>query len=402
MQGQIDFVENYRFIKDESLSYTDVPKGIIFPHSMPDGNQNMRGIGGVYDKDFNIITNAQTLHSIDGNINVVCGGEAPPPCSKSIDFIDEEVVWLGYAWDFWGHFLSDSISRLWFLLNKKNLKCCYISGDETFLEIFELFGLSHDNLLRISKPTMFRNVIVPDISFCYYDYCSIEYKQTIERIRKTINSEGIEKVYLSRSNYGGTFGENLLEEIFEKEGFKIFYPELLRVKEKISILKGAKVVAGTSGTGMHNILFSEDGIKSINFNRSNTILKMQCAIDEIKNLDSIYVDVYQNILPVASSAQPYLIGITPQLLEFFNDYGINFRYKNGRFRNTYYNKFVKDILYFMDLWAKVNVKENSTLPEAVSRKDIAECINSIFEMYELYMLTKSKKTIKDKIMSLLK
>lgn len=312
------------------------------------------------------------------------------------------MVWLGYLWDFWGHFLSDSISRLWFLLKETRLKCCYISSDETFLECFNLFGLSSDRMIRITRPTQFKKVIIPDISFCYYDYCYTEYKQTIEKIRKTVNPEGINKVYLSRSNYGGTFGENLLEEIFKKEGFKIFYPELLSIKDQISIMKGAKIVAGISGTAMHNVLFSEDGIKCINLNRSDTISKMQCAIDEMKDLDAVYIDVFQNILPIASSAQPYLVGVTPQLLNFFKDNEINFRYKNGRFKNIYYKDFAKDILYFMDLWAKVNIKERSTLPEYISRKEISECINSVFETYELYMLTKSKKTIKDKILSFLK
>lgn len=93
MQEQVNFIENYKFLKDDVLSYTSVPNGIIYPHSMPKDTQNMRGIGGVYDDDFRVVKNAQTLHSIDGKISVVCGGEAPPPLLKVLILLVKR--WFG-------------------------------------------------------------------------------------------------------------------------------------------------------------------------------------------------------------------------------------------------------------------------------------------------------------------
>lgn len=328
----------------------------------------------------------------------------PPPSLESIDFIDEEVVWLGYAWDFYGHFLSDSLGRLWYLLNNKNLKVCYISKDENpFIEFFRLFGLKDEQMIRVTKPTRFRKIIVPEPAFRYHDYYHEKFKDIINEITKNINPAKFKKVYLSRGKYNPsvpTLGEKVIEDVFKKQGFKVIYPERLSIKKQISLMKGAKIVAGVSGTSLHNILFSNDEIKLISLNRSADVLYMQLLIDELKNIDAVYVDVYQNPLPISYYAQPYLLGITDEFLQFCKDYNfkLSCKFKNGKYKfdREVYEDFSKDICRWLYAWTQVNSSRPELLPETLKTSDILEMLRDIWKIYNIDRIAKRKKTFNEK------
>ncbi len=397
-----DAVEKFNFKKD-MLKVEIIEKGFIYPCE-PVNNELVRTYGGVFDADYNPVELSYTKHCDFNRISIV-NGEAPPPIPETIDFIDEEVVWLGFAWDFYGHFLSDSLGRLWYLLKNKNLKVCYISRSEnTFLDFYRLFGLKDEQIIRVTKLTKFRRIIVPEPAFRYHDYYHDSFKDIINEITKDIEPAKYKKIYLSRSQYNKevpTLGEKVIQDTFTKKGFKIIYPETLSLKSKIAIMKGAEIIAGTTGTNMHNILFAGDGIKSVCLNRSADILYMQLLIDEMKNIDAVYVDVYQNPLPITYHSQPYLLGITEELLKFFNDYNFNFKYKikndKYKFSPEIYEDFTKDIIQWLYAWTKNNLNRADLLPETLKTSDILNMMNEIWQIYDIKKLSKRKKSLSEKL-----
>lgn len=407
MINDFEKINNYKLKKD-NLSLEVVDNGIIYP-CKPKDDDKIRTYGCVLDSNLSPVELSFTTHSNFQNTSLICG-EAPPPCSESVDFIDEEVLWLGYAWDFYGHFLSDSLGRLWYLINNKNMKVCYISRtNDTFLDFYRLFGLKDEQIIRVSKPTRFRRIIVPEPAFRYHDYYHEKFKDILNEITKDVPAAKFNKIYLSRRKFNPeipTLGEKVIEDIFVKNGFKVIYPETLSLKKKIAIMKGADVVAGTTGTNMHNILFCNDSVKSICLNRSADVLYMQLLIDEMKNLDAVYVDVYQTPLPISYFSQSYLLGLTEELLLFFKDNNFNFKYKvkdgKYKFKSKIYDDFSKDLCHWLYAWANVNSKRQDLLQETLKTSEIASMLGDIWKIYDIKKITKRQKTFKDRLLELFK
>lgn len=131
---------------------------------------------------------------------------------------------------------------------------------------------------------------------------------------------------------------------------------------------------------------------------------MQLLIDEMKNLDATYVDIYQTPLPITYHSQPYLLGITEELLRFFNDYDFKFKYKikNGKYKfpADVYENFTKDLCHWLYSWTKVNSERKDLLPEKLSTDEILDMLNNIWKVYDIKKLTKRRKNLKEKFLNM--
>lgn len=262
-------------------------------------------------------------------------GKAPDEAGN-IKKRDESVVYLGHLDNHFGHFLTDSLSRLWFLLDKANAqkKVCYIADtpEHPYIEFLYLFGLKQEQMIWINEVTQFAEVIVPEPSFRYWDYFHKDYKRTCDKIRESVSGAyNYKKVYFSRNEYvkgAFTFGELPIEQTFARKGYKVFYPDRLSMKQKLKILANCEYFAGTSGTGMHNILWCKDGITCLQLNRSPCIMPVQIMIDKMKGLNTEYIDAYLDIFPTGDWGYPDIVGLNTCLKQFFEDNGFCYRQKD--------------------------------------------------------------------------
>lgn len=152
------------YLKKDELDVVFVENGIVHSLELSETNSiENRQYGGVTDAELNFIElsamqRTPGRHHDDTTPWYV--GANPNLKFVDIDFIDEEVVFLGPLKNQFGHFIVESLARLWFFLDSANLKykAVYISETDTqkFNELFEFFGLSANNLIRITKPTAFR------------------------------------------------------------------------------------------------------------------------------------------------------------------------------------------------------------------------------------------------------
>lgn len=211
---------------------------------------------------------------------------------KQIDeYIDKEVILSGLYMGHFGHCIMEGLNRLWFLLKNNSINnYCYISqvDRDDYLNLFKLFWIKAENLIRITRNTQFKKIIIPSASMRLYDRYSDEYKETLNKISSNIKPSKYKKIYISRSQdiigFTQTIGEENIENIFKNNDFKILYPAREKLETAISLMKGAEVV----GTNMHNILFAKDNIKTINLDRSNNGAGFQIVIDKMKNTDYTY------------------------------------------------------------------------------------------------------------------
>lgn len=336
-----EMLDNYKqehqtnYEKSNPLRIERISNGIVHPLQLSRvGKVENNEFGGVTDEKLNFIDLSLTKRVSPPNFKINFHDwykGASLDCSVlDIDYIDEDVVFLGALPKHYGHFILEGLSRLWFCLNPENInyKCVYISGDgeDRFNDCFKLFGLEEESIIKIRKPTRFRTVIVPEQSIRLHDFYHIKYKETIDKIKGGVKPVDIEKVYFSKGKIinNRAVGEASIEEVFLKNGFRTFYPESLNMYEVISILKGCKVFAATSATNLHNSIFMNDDNTFICLNRSAHFHPIQTMIEKMRGLKGIYIDVF-----IFSSAKnfgdaPCLLGPKKYLFDFFEAYKFNF------------------------------------------------------------------------------
>lgn len=238
--------------------------------------------------------------------------------------LEEDVVYLGFMRGHWGHFLVDSSVRLWALdmaecKGKRIL--LNIEGMETFYEkLFYYLGVDSSQVILLDKATRFRSVLVPELSYFPGEYISKEYLIPFNKMVNQINMDipVYDKIYLSRVHFSKgkrELGEADIQEIFEKNGYHVIYPEELSIEEQIWYYKNCKSMVTTNGTIAHNILFADNKTELIILNRFEQKENMhQQAINLIKDIKVIYIDAYNK--DVNGNRDDSLMWKTPELLDF--------------------------------------------------------------------------------------
>ena len=323
------------YLKTEDLRIEEVLGGIVHPLEIsmpPSGSCGM--YGGVTDSSLNFVPLSLTKRVSPPNFSCeqedwFCG--ANPSAGPSFPYCDQDVVFIGALPDHYGHFILEGVARLWPFLEvgKKNLKAVYISENPNvkFLDFFSLFGLSPDQLIRIESPTKFKKVIVPEQSIRLHDFYHPLYKDTIDRIKASVQSKSSSKIFFSkkRGNSHRAVGESVIESVFADAGYSILYPEGMGAVETISTLSGCTEFVASSGTNIHNSVFLPDGAKIVCINRSGHFHPIQSMIDQMKKLEATYIDVYIWSSIVNFGDSPCFLAPTRYLFQYFDDKNLLYR-----------------------------------------------------------------------------
>lgn len=295
-------------------------------------NEHEHGFG-VFDKDFNLIKDSlQTRRNKSQFI--------PSFNHNDIPYVDEDVVFIGNVNKFFGHFLLEHMNRIYVLLDKeyKNRKVVLINdkGLEVvpgyIFKFIELFGVKRKNIIILNQNTRFKSVCVPQQGFNARLYNSDSFAQTFDKIAKNVpDAEIYEKIYVSRvklDKLHKTLGEEKVQKVFEKNGFKIIYPETLPLESQIALIKNCKVLAGCAGTALHLALFMKPGgtVISIKRNRRPVCNAMiQNNVNNTKQLNGIFISgSIEKMKTFHSTNAPQIIAVNKYMQEFFDKYGYKY------------------------------------------------------------------------------
>lgn len=256
---------------------------------------------------------------------------------SQINNVNEEVIWFGYFYSHWGHFIIELTGRMWFLLNNYNgQKIIYISqdGDEfrgVFLEFMSYLGVPEEKILKIEKPTRFSKIIIPDYAATEY-YYSDKYIDLINKVIIESNYENCDfpqnqDIYLSRKKVGDSkikdFGEAEIERQFLENRFVSVSPEKLSLREQISLWNKAKNIVCINGTLPLNIVFNREKINLIVLNKTNIVHEALISIHEIFNKSNMtYIDVFYDKykgLTKNIGVGPFFLYRSPKLNKFLKD-----------------------------------------------------------------------------------
>ena len=340
--------------KDE-LNVSTVERGIVHPLKISETNVPEHDeYGGVTDAKLRFVAASATQRVNPPHFS------SPPPhwyiganpnCSlNEVAYVDEEVVFIGAFSKHYGHFILEGLARLWFYLDNNIMNCraVYIAtqADDNFLDVLYAFGLKKDHLVKINAPTQFRKVIIPEQSFRLQDSYHQKYKETIDQIQRNIPAGSYKKVFFSkeRRNNNRGMGEKPIASVFQRNGYKVIYPEKTSMLKTLSILKGCDTFVASSGTNAHNAIFLNDQSTCICLNRSEHIHYVQTMINRMRNLNIIYVDAFFSTVPSNWSTGPFLFAPTKYLITFFKEQNFNFK------ERKLYESFSPFLLNFLIAW----------------------------------------------------
>lgn len=211
--------------------------------------------GGVYYQDNTICQ--EGLHAKTHYRNV----------PKNIDFSSFEKIngchfFGGMLQEHFGHFLTESIGRLWVknYIAKKIDSIIYYhrvpSGKiPNFVhEFFELLGIEC-RVEIIRNPVVVDEILVPqqvEKNGMLYGHSVM--KELVSPL-KLIDGGGSKKIYVSRArlnlNDGGFFCEDLIEKYLLDDGYHVIYPEKMTIQQQLAAYNSAEKIIFAEGSALH-------------------------------------------------------------------------------------------------------------------------------------------------------
>lgn len=273
---------------------------------------------------------------------------------------DEKVVYCGYLVNHWGHFLVEAVNRLWYVLECNcpppvDKYVFFVDENEertikgNYKEFFQLLNI-WDKIELVNKPTTFREVIVPELSFFCMRYYSRQYLDIFDTIAANAHVEPdwkpMEKIYFTRSNFAKgnnyDFGLESLDSFFSNNGYSLLAPETVTLSQMIFYIRNASEIATISGSVHHNMLFAKDGTKLTIVERLIINDDHQVSINRVKQLDVTSIDANFHLYPV-DTCGPFVVGCNHILQRYIADHHLNYpddRYCSKKYRDDCFKQYM--------------------------------------------------------------
>lgn len=354
---QQGFLNKYKMYKREGkLDCLEYENGLILPRVF-DGNTPIWGKGGVCDSENKFVP-----------LSEYHGGWAEHGGYYNWtdeQYLDDTVVYFGVFFNHWGHFLVDLIGRMWYCTQNQSseIKVAYLGEEDpkgNFLEFFELMGIKKEQLIRITKPTRCRKVIVPEFSCRPCIWYSDEYQSIFDAvISRVLNSEkGIpnvkqyKKIYFTRLKLpkarSSEFGEKLIVEWMEKNGYEILSPERLSLRQQIFLWNTAEEIACINGSIPINCIFSQNpNLKLIVLNKTKLVHKNLDLFLLIRQQNVTFLDVYYEPFknyPKSIGAGPFMLYISEDIYKYSTDNDLDVPFSKIKVRKDFLCNYIRLIL----------------------------------------------------------
>jgi hypothetical protein len=192
--------------------------------------------------------------------------------------IDEEIVYLGWRFDHFGHFLMQSLARTWFLTEvSPSVRVLFDPPHRSWGQptgwvhrMLEAFGVPPERILSLNAPTRLRRLIIPEPLFeprgiahdhvvRAHEAMARPYQAVAKRLAgDTTPSE--QPLYLSRRRLPPSqrtiVGEGDLEEVLRANGFRIAYTETMTFEDQVRLVNEHADIFSNTGSAAHNVLFA--------------------------------------------------------------------------------------------------------------------------------------------------
>ena len=207
--------------------------------------------------------------------------------SQRYTYENDSTIYGGWIFPHYGHFLTETLSRVHALEHYPNSKVIFDVFDNhesrTFnkpwaQQLLAAVGLKRERILFSTERRIFHRMIFPSQSLVLHRGVSTEGQKRIWDRLDSLRSDvaPFKKIYISRSrlekNKRPLVNEVDLEKSLASYGFEIVYPEKMTVQEQIITLSEAKLLIGPSGTALHNSVFMREGTHIISLTTTDFAL----------------------------------------------------------------------------------------------------------------------------------
>jgi capsular polysaccharide biosynthesis protein len=192
--------------------------------------------------------------------------------------VDEEVVYLGWLFSHYGHFLMQSLARIWVLsqLDPAHRVLFHQPSRAAWqppgwaLRTLEAVGVPPERILTLEVPTRLRRLIIPeplfeprstteDYTVRAHEAMARPYQAVAERIAGDVQPSS-QPDYLSRRRLPPSqrtiVGEEELEAVLRENGFRIAHTETMSFEEQVRLVNEHADIVSNAGSAAHNVLFA--------------------------------------------------------------------------------------------------------------------------------------------------
>jgi capsular polysaccharide biosynthesis protein len=214
----------------------------------------------------------------------------PAPPEGPVARLPGRHLYAGQLWAHFGHFLCESLARLWALdragpldgivfLPKRPGRVEALSGWQR--EMFALFGV--DLPVRVlDRPTVVEELVVPGQGFGIGRMFAgtPEFRDFVrDRFAPGVIPDGPDRLYLSRTALGGAeggiLGERHIEENIARCGYTVFHPQAHTIATQVAAYRAARAVVGPDGSAFHMLAFADPTPKDV-----GVILRRSSSVPE--------------------------------------------------------------------------------------------------------------------------
>ncbi len=327
-KSQWEKITNSTYTYEKPINVVEIDDGYILPTKKSNKYTGMWD-GGVCNKDKQFV--AGLIRGKNLSQRYYFGVLSSYDFDKPEEYIDSTVIFGGVLVGLFGHFILDSLSRFWYILNNldKDSKIVFITimGYKSYYDdFFELLNISANRIIILEKITKFKKIIVPEEASHSFGLYHREFIIPYSQLRKNcfVEKTDYSKVYLTKTKCNDTqikyVGEEYFENFYRNKGYLIISPELLPIREQINVISNAKEIVTTLGTLSHLALFAKPKTKVTILTRvNNDTLYPQQMINDCFEIDYTFVDVSMNYLFSNRSTGVVLLGITKYWKEYVKD-----------------------------------------------------------------------------------
>lgn len=182
----------------------------------------------------------------------------PPPQAR----LAGTHLWGGQVFAHFGHFLTETIPRLWATRSSDAQSVIFIGKHEGLrqfsgwqLRFLELLGLDMP-VTFVTEPTRVERLLVPGQGFGLGRIArgTPEFRAYIAQLRKTVRPAGAERIYISRTRTGKkgrVLNEFSIEQNLIAQGYVAYHPQLHSLDEQLSQYMAATHVIGLDSSAFH-------------------------------------------------------------------------------------------------------------------------------------------------------
>jgi capsular polysaccharide biosynthesis protein len=268
------------------------------------------GLPGLYDRHgYRIDAAAVRTVSSDApairtkNLHKGIAGHVALP--SGLEQVDNPVLFGGHLMKHYGHFIIESMSRMWARDYFPALPILFTSPRKwsqapaygvDVLAALKIF----DRALLVDKPTIFRTVVCPSPAVEYRWKAFAVADEPHIAVANALDGPARRKwerpVYLTRSGLASDLRKSEAEPELEAElsvrGFDVIAPEFLSLQDQIHLFENVPLIAGTLGSALHTAMFSRSRglLALLNWGRG---FEHYLLVDEVKQHTAHYIKCIQ-------------------------------------------------------------------------------------------------------------